>query len=117
MFREHGIKSFGLFLPGGAPFALLPLLIGIEIISFLIRPITLAVRLFANMMSGHILLKVLLGFAWTMMSAGGFLFLLHFSVLGVVYLLIGLEFGVAVVQAFVFTLLTCIYINDALYLH
>jgi F-type H+-transporting ATPase subunit a len=63
MFREHGIKSFGLFLPGGAPFALLPLLIGIEIISFLIRPITLAVRLFANMMSGHILLKVLLGFA------------------------------------------------------
>ena len=52
-----------------------------------------------------------------MMSAGGFLFLLHFSVLGVVYLLIGLEFGVAVVQAFVFTLLTCIYINDALYLH
>jgi ATP synthase subunit 6 len=63
MFREHGIKSFGFFLPGGAPFGLLPLLIGIEIISFIIRPLTLSVRLFANMMSGHILLKVLLGFA------------------------------------------------------
>jgi F-type H+-transporting ATPase subunit a len=63
MFREHGVKSFGFFLPGGAPFGLLPLLIAIEIISFIIRPITLSVRLFANMMSGHILLKVLLGFA------------------------------------------------------
>jgi len=117
MFREHGIKSFGFFLPAGAPFGLLPLLIAIEIVSFIIRPLTLSVRLFANMMSGHILLKVLLGFSWTMLMAGGGLFFLHFAVLGVVYLLIGLEFGVAMVQAYVFTLLTCIYINDAINLH
>ena len=117
MFREHGIKSFGFFLPSGAPFGLLPLLIAIEIVSFIIRPLTLSVRLFANMMSGHILLKVLLGFSWTMLISGGGLFFLHFAVLGVVYLLIGLEFGVAMVQAYVFTLLTCIYINDAINLH
>jgi F-type H+-transporting ATPase subunit a len=111
-FRLHGLKIFGSLLPPGAPFALAPLLIMIEIISFCITLISLSVRLFANMMAGHILLKVLAGFAWTMMSIGGLLYLAHFSALGVIFILLGIETGVAVVQAYVFTMLTCLYLGD-----
>jgi ATP synthase subunit 6 len=111
-FRLHGLKLFGSLLPAGAPFALAPLLIMIEIISFCITIISLSVRLFANMMAGHILLKVLAGFAWTMMSIGGLLYLAHFSALAVLFILLGLETGVAIVQAYVFTMLTCLYLGD-----
>ena len=117
MVRTHGFLTLSVFLPGGAPFALYPLLIPIEIISNVMRVVSLAVRLFANMMAGHILLKVLLGFAWTMMMAQGILFILHMVPMGVVFVLLFLETGVAVIQAYVFVTLTCIYFNEAINLH
>jgi ATP synthase subunit 6 len=112
--RCHGIKLLGIFLPAGAPFAIVPFLVFIELIGFFITVISLSVRLFANIMAGHILLKVLAGFAWTILLAGGFLFVAHFLPLGVLFLLLGLETGVAFVQAYVFTLLTCLYVSDML---
>lgn len=117
MVRTHGYHTLSVFLPGGAPFALYPLLIPIEIISNIMRVVSLAVRLFANMMAGHILLKVLLGFAWTMMMAQGIMFILHMIPMGVVFALLFLETGVAVIQAYVFVTLTCIYLNEAINLH
>ena len=117
LIREHGYHAMALFLPGGTPLALMPLLVGIELISNVMRVVSLSVRLFANMMAGHILLKVLLGFAWTMMMAGGFLFILHLLPLGVVFILLFLETAVAIIQAYVFATLTCIYLNEALHLH
>lgn len=117
MVRTHGFHTLSVFLPGGAPFALYPILIPIELISNIMRVVSLAVRLFANMMAGHILLKVLLGFAWTMMMAQGIMFILHMIPMGVVFALLFLETGVAVIQAYVFVTLTCIYLNEALNLH
>jgi ATP synthase subunit 6 len=115
LIQKHGIRLFGLFLPGGTPLALLPLMIPLEIMSYFIRLISLSVRLFANMMAGHILLAVIAGFAWTM-AVSPMLFLNYFQIfpLMVVYVLVGLETGVALIQAYVFTLLSAIYINDAL---
>lgn len=114
----HGTRLFGLFLPQGAPFALSFLLIPIELISYIFRVISLSVRLFANMMAGHTLLKVIGGFSWTMLKQGGFIFLiLHLVPLIIVYLLIGLELGVAFIQAYVFTILSCIYLSDVIVLH
>lgn len=115
--RTHGFKFFSLFLPKGVPLIIVPLLITIEIISYLIKVFTLSIRLFANMTSGHALLKIIAGFAWTMLSAGGFLALFHLVPLFVLLILIGLELGIAVLQAYVFTLLTCIYLNDVLDMH
>jgi ATP synthase subunit 6 len=117
MVSTHGFHTLSVFLPGGSPFALYPLLIPIEIISNVMRVVSLAVRLFANMMAGHILLKVLLGFAWTMMMAQGIMFIAHMIPMGVVFVLLFLETGVAVIQAYVFVTLTCIYLNEALNLH
>ena len=117
MIREHGFHALSVFLPAGAPFALYPLLIAIELISNVMRIVSLSVRLFANMMAGHILLKVLLGFAWTMMMAGGVIFFLHLIPMGVVFVLLFLETAVAVIQAYVFATLTCIYLNEAINLH
>lgn len=113
----HKIKLFGLFLPNGAPFLLIPLLIPIEFISYVFRVISLSVRLFANMMAGHTLLKVIGGFSWTMLLNGGFFLVLHLVPLFIVYLLIGLELGVALIQAYVFTILSCIYLSDVVVLH
>lgn len=115
--KKHKLKFFSLFLPPGSSLALAPLLVPIELVSYMFRVISLPVRLFANMMAGHTLLKVIAGFAWTMMSAGGALFVAHFIPLGLLVLLVGLEFGVAMIQAYVFTILTCMYINDAIHLH
>ena len=81
------------------------------------RVVSLAVRLFANLMSGHILLHVLLGFAWSMMNAGGLLLILHLLPMGVVFILLFLETAVAIIQAYVFAVLSCIYLNEALHLH
>jgi ATP synthase subunit 6 len=111
-FRYHGIKLFGMFIPAGAPFGMVPFFVFLELIGFVIPLVSLAVRLFANMMAGHILLKILFGFCWTMMMAGGVLFIAHFVPLGVLFLLLGLETAVALIQAYVFALLTCIYIGD-----
>lgn len=110
--RNHGVRLLGMFIPSGAPFGMVPFFVLLEIIGFIIPLISLAVRLFANMMSGHILLKVLFGFSWTMLLSGGLLSIVHLLPLSALFLLIGLETAVAMIQAYVFTLLTCIYLGD-----
>ena len=109
-FIKHGFKFFSFFLPAGVPIILSPLMIVIEVISYFTRPFSLSVRLFANMMAGHTLLKVI----------GGFV--IPLGIFGVVPIaglvaVIGLEFLIAFLQAYIFTILTCIYINDAIHLH
>ena len=110
-FMKHGIKYLGLFVPKGVPVALLPLIIVIEVISYLSSPVSLSVRLFANMMAGHTMVKVFGGCGISLGLLGGWL-PLSFSVA-----LTGLEILVAFLQAYVFAILTCIYLNDALNLH
>ena len=110
-FIKHGAKYFELFVPKGVPVVLLPLIIAIEIISYLSRPLSLSVRLFANMLAGHTMLKVFGGFVISLGLLGGWL-PLGFSVA-----LTGLEILIAFLQAYVFAILTCIYLNDALNLH
>tara|TARA_A100001234_G_scaffold135797_1_gene119246 strand:- start:141 stop:875 length:735 start_codon:yes stop_codon:yes gene_type:complete len=110
-FMKHGIGYLKLFVPSGVPVVLLPLIVVIEIISYLSRPISLSVRLFANMMAGHTMMKVFGGFVVSLGIVGGWL-PLSFSVA-----LTGLEILVAFLQAYVFAILTCIYLNDALNLH
>ena len=110
-FMKHGIRYLELFVPKGVPVVLLPLIVIIEIISYLSRPVSLSVRLFANMMAGHTMLKVFGGFVISLGLLGGWL-PLGFSVA-----LTGLEILVAFLQAYVFAILTCIYLNDALNLH
>lgn len=115
--KEHGAHMGSLFLPPGTSLGLALLLVPIEFVSYMFKPISLGVRLFANMMAGHTLLKVIAGFAWSMMASGGLLFVAHLVPLAVLVLLVGLELGVAMIQAYVFTILTCIYLNDAINLH
>lgn len=115
--QAHGFKFFALFLPRGVPLPIVPLIITIEFLSYTIKVFTLSIRLFANMTSGHTLLKIIAGFAWTMLSAGGLLAIFHLIPLGLLIVLIGLELAIAVLQAYVFTLLTCIYLNDVLDMH
>ena len=115
--KTHGFHMLSLFLPPGAPLALAPLLVMIELVSYSFRVISLALRLFANMMSGHCLLKILAGFAWTMLSAGGLLSIAHFAPLIVIFAVVGLELAIAFLQAYVFTVLLCLYLNDAINLH
>lgn len=115
--QKHKINFFNLFLPSGADLILAPLLIPIEIVSYIFRLISLPVRLFTNMMAGHTLLKVIAGFAWSLSQVGNILVIFHFIPLILLIVLIGLEFGVAIIQAYVFTILSCIYINDVLHLH
>jgi F-type H+-transporting ATPase subunit a len=110
-FIKHGVRYLELFVPKGVPILLLPLIVVIEIISYLSRPVSLSVRLFANMMAGHTMLKVFGGFVISLGLLGGWL-PLSFSVA-----LTGLEILVAFLQAYVFAILTCIYLNDALNLH
>ncbi len=114
-FFKHGLGFLKLFVPSGVPIAIMPLVVAIEIISFLARPISHSVRLFANMLAGHITLKVFAGFVVSLSS---------FGVLGIagsilpMLMTIGLtalEFLVAFLQAYVFTMLTCMYLNDALH--
>lgn len=107
---KHGLHFFSLFFPHGAPLATAPILIPIELVSYLSRPISLSVRLFANMTVGHVLLKVLAGFVVAL------------GIFGVVPLVVlvaitALELLVALLQAYIFTILCCIYLNDALHLH
>lgn len=116
-FQIHGIHFFSFLLPPGAPLALAPFLVVIELVSYSFRAISLGVRLFANMMAGHTLVKILSGFAWTMLSVGGIMYLVSVIPFLVVFALIFLEVGVACLQAYVFTILTCIYLNDAIHLH
>ena len=110
-FVIHGFKYLKIFVPSGVPMVLLPIIMIIEIISYLSRPVSLSVRLFANMMAGHTMLKVFGGFVISLGLVAGWL-PLTFSVA-----LTGLEILVAFLQAYVFAILTCIYLNDALNLH
>jgi len=112
---KHGTHFFGLFVPSGVPKPLLLLLTPIEIISFVSRPISLSMRLFANMLAGHIALKVFAGFILMMTAAGGVAVALSPLPLLMIVALTALEFLVAALQAFVFSVLTCIYLNDALH--
>lgn len=109
-FMKHGMHFFSFFVPPGVSVVMWPLIIPIEIISYLSRPISLSVRLFANMLAGHTLLKVFAGFVPALGVAG-------ILPLGFVVALSGLEIVIAFLQAYVFAILTCLYINDALHLH
>ena len=109
-FLKHFMRFFSFFLPAGVPIFLAPLMIVIEVISYFTRPFSLSIRLFANMMAGHTLLKVV----------GGFVFplgILGFVPLAGLVAITGLEFLIAFLQAYIFTILTCIYINDEINLH
>jgi F-type H+-transporting ATPase subunit a len=114
---KHGFKFFTYFFPSGVPIGLAPLLIPIEIISYFIRPISLSVRLFANMLAGHTMMKVFAGLIIMMGSASGILKFGAILPLMAVIGLTGLEFLVAALQAYVFSILTCMYLHDALHLH
>lgn len=109
----HGFRLLAVFLPGGSPLLLAPLLVPIEIISFIFKPISLGVRLFVNIMAGHTLLKVLSGFAISLVGYGNFLFVVHFVPLIALILIHILEFFVSLIQAYVFVVLTCVYLNDS----
>ena len=114
-FVKHGMHFFSFFVPPGVPVAMWPLLIPIEIISYLSRPISLSVRLFANMLAGHTILKVIAGFVFGLgaitFGIGGVL------PLALLVALTGLEIVIAFLQAYVFAILTCLYTNDALHMH
>lgn len=112
---RHGLHFFGLFVPHGVPGALVPLVTAIEVISFLSRPISLSVRLFANMLAGHITLKVFAGFVVSLGALGGVGIVGSLLPLAMTVALTGLEFLVAFLQAYVFTVLTCMYLNDAVH--
>jgi F-type H+-transporting ATPase subunit a len=110
-FVRHGTHFLKLFVPSGVPIFLLPLIVIIEILSYLTRPISLSVRLFANMMAGHTMLKVFAGFV---VGLGA---LLGWAPLAFIIALTALELGIAILQAYVFAILSCIYLNDAINLH
>lgn len=108
---RHGFHFFSFFVPKGIPVFLMPLLIVIEVLSYLSRPISLSIRLFANMMAGHTMMKVFAGFVIALGFIGGW------APLAMMVALTGFEFLVAFLQAYVFAVLTCLYLNDAIHLH
>jgi len=110
-FIKHGLHFLTLFLPHGTPLWLAPLMIVIELFTYLARPVSLSLRLAANMMAGHILLKVIAGFVVTLMIY------LKFLPIPLMVILIGFEIFVAILQAYIFTILSCVYLNDAINLH
>lgn len=114
---NHGLKWFSLFVPGGVPVALLPLIVPIEIISFLSRPVSLSVRLFANMLAGHTILAVFAGFVVSLGAAGGILSVGAIVPQLAIIAITALELLVAGLQAYVFAVLTTIYLNEAIHLH
>ena len=116
-YQKHGLHIFSLFLPAGTTFFLALILVPIEFVSYISKPISLGVRLFINLMAGHSLLKVIVGFAWSMMLLDGLASFSFLIPLFILTLLMGLELGVALIQTYVFTTLTCIYLNEAEVLH
>lgn len=114
----YKFKMLSLFIPANTTINLALLLVPIEFISYIFKPISLGVRLFANLMAGHTLLKVIVGFSWTMIMLNNFILsVFHILPLIVLLLLFGLELGVALIQAYVFTILSCIYLNESIHLH
>lgn len=117
-FVKHGLHFFSLFMPHGVPMFMAPILVPIELISYFSRPISLSVRLFANMMAGHTMLKVFAGFAVMLGgSLGGVGYAAGMLPVIINVALVGFEIMVAFLQAYVFAMLTCLYIRDALELH
>lgn len=117
-FQRNGLHFLSFLLPAGVPLPLAPFLVLLELISYCFRALSLGIRLFANMMAGHSLVKILSGFAWTMLCMNDlFYFIGDLGPLFIVLALTGLELGVAILQAYVFTILICIYLNDAINLH
>ncbi len=116
-FQIHGLKFFSLFVPAGCPLALLPLLVLIEFISYLARNVSLGLRLAANVLSGHMLLNILSGFTYNIMTSGILFFFLGLLPLAFIIAFSGLELAIAFIQAQVFVVLSCSYIKDCLDLH
>jgi len=116
-FQKHGLEFFSLLVPAGCPLALLPLLVLIEFISYLARNISLGLRLAANILSGHMLLHILAGFTYNIMTSGIIFFFLGLIPLAFIIAFSGLELGIAFIQAQVFVVLTSGYIKDSLDLH
>jgi len=115
--KIHKIKYFSLFFPSGISVVLSLLLVPIELISFFFKPISLSIRLFANMMAGHTLLKVFTGFIWTIMNISGIFSASHIILLILFVVLFFFEASFAIIQAFVFSMLICIYLSDIFNLH
>lgn len=113
----HRELFFNIFLPSGVPIFIIPLLILIEYISYLSRIFSLAIRLFANMLSGHILLKILIVFIWSLATSSVFHWFWEILPLSIVFIVICLEISIAFLQAYVFTVLLGIYLNDIINLH
>ena len=116
-FQKHGMEFFSLFLPSNTTFFLALILVPIELISFIAKPVSLGVRLFINLMAGHSLLKVIVGFSWNMLLVENLKAIAFIIPLAVLVILMGLELGVALIQAYVFITLTAIYLNDSEALH
>jgi F-type H+-transporting ATPase subunit a len=114
---QHKIKFFSFFVPSGCPLGLVPLLVIIELISYIARAFSLGVRLFANMVAGHTLLKILSTFFLQMFSGGVIMAILTLIPFAIFVALIGLELAVSVIQAYVFTMLVSSYLKDAIELH
>jgi ATP synthase subunit 6 len=117
-FQRHGLQFLKIFVPSGAPTIILPLLVVLEILSYCMRAISLGVRLFANIMSGHTLLKIITGFSFKLYALGGIIGIISsLFPLVIVFVITALEIGIAILQAYVFTVLTIMYLNDSLNLH
>jgi len=116
-FQKHGLDFFSLFLPANTGFYLALVLVPIELVSYIAKPISLGVRLFINLMAGHTLLKVIVGFSWSMLLVENLTALMFIIPLLILVILMGLELAVALIQAYVFVTLTCIYLNDSEALH
>jgi F-type H+-transporting ATPase subunit a len=116
-FQTHALKFFGLFVPAGTPLGLVPVLVLIETISYLARALSLGLRLTANMIGGHVLLKIFSTFTWKAVIGGPVLLLISIIPFTFIIAFTGLEIAIAFIQAYVFTMLTASYLNDAINLH
>lgn len=116
-FQKHGLEFFSLLVPAGCPLGLLPLLVLIEFISYLARNISLGLRLAANVLAGHLLLNILSGFAYKFFTSGFIFIIMGLIPLAFIIAFCSLELGIAFIQAYVFSLLSCSYIKDGLDLH
>jgi len=115
--KKHGFNILSLIIPANSAFTVALILVPIEFISYLAKPVSLGVRLFINLMAGHTLLKVILGFSWSILLLENSIFLAHLVPLLILVILMFLELAVAFIQAYVFTILICIYLNDGVNLH
>ena len=115
--QKHGLVFFSLFLPANTGFLLALVLVPIELVSYISKPISLGVRLFINLMAGHTLLKVIVGFSWSMLLVENLTAIMFIIPLLILVVLMGLELAVALIQAYVFVTLICIYLNDSEALH